>query len=110
MKRAIFINSRDDPSLDDLGRFANDGFHTVMLGLDAGAQFLLDAASQFGIDMETSWLLARTRDEIEAGIGAGCGTVLLGGDTLDPLTRAMPHLCARDFADAANKIGLRTRL
>jgi len=109
MKRAIFINSSDDPSLEDLGRFANDGFHTVMLGLDAGSQFLLDAASQFGIDLQTSWLLGRTRDEIEAGIGAGCGTVLLDGEELDPLTRAMSHLLARDFADAANKIGLRIR-
>ena len=105
MKRAIFINSNDDPTLEDLGRFANDGFHTVMLGMEAGAQFLRDAASEFGIDLETSWVLGRTRDQIETGIGAGCGTVLLDGDALDPLTRSMPHLLARDFADAAAKIG-----
>jgi hypothetical protein len=110
VKRAIFINSTDDPSLEDLGLFASAGYYTVLVGLDGGVQFLVDAASEFGIDLETSWLVGRTRDEIETGIGAGCSTVLLGEAAPDPLTRAMSHLLARDFADAAAKIERRSHL
>src|SRR4051794_40486982 len=60
MKRAIFINSADNPSVDDLGLFADAGYYTVLIGLDEGAQFLREAASEFGIDLPTSWLLGRT--------------------------------------------------
>jgi hypothetical protein len=104
MKRAVFVNTRDDLSLDELTLFANLGYDTVMIALDAGLELVRHAADQFDIDLDASWLVGRTRDEIEVGVGAGCGTILLDRMGHDPVTRAIPDLIAADFADAAAKI------
>jgi hypothetical protein len=104
MKRAVFVNSRHDVTLEELTLFANLGYETVILALDAGLELVRHAADQFGIDLDSSWLLARTRDEIEIGVGAGCGTILLDRMGHDPLTRAIPDFVAADIPDAAAKI------
>src|SRR5215831_12335103 len=104
MKRAVFVNSRHDVTLEELTLFANLGYETVILALDAGLELVRHAAEQFGIDLDASWVVARTRDEIEIGVGAGCGTILLDRLGHDPLTRAIPDFVAADIADAAAKI------
>ncbi|HEX4779567.1 MAG TPA: hypothetical protein VH301_02365 [Usitatibacter sp.] len=104
MKRAVFVNTHDDLSLDELTLFSNLGYDTVVIALDAGLELVRHAADQFDIDLDASWLVGRTRDEIEVGVGAGCGTILLDRMGHDPLTRAIPDLIAANFADAAAKI------
>ncbi|HEX4331930.1 MAG TPA: hypothetical protein VH040_07320 [Usitatibacter sp.] len=104
MKRAVFFNNRDDMTIEDVSLFAGLGYDTVVLALDAGLDLVRHAADQFDIDLDASWLVGRTRDEIEVGVGAGCGTILLDRMGHDPLTRAIPDFVAADFADAASKI------
>lgn len=104
MKRAVFINNRDEMTLEDASLFAGLGYETVMLSLDAGLDLVRHAADQFDIDLDASWLVGRTRDEIEVGVGAGCGTILLDRMGHDPLTRAIPDFIAADLADAALQI------
>ncbi len=64
MKRAVFVNTRHDLTLEELTLFANLGYETVILALDAGLELVRHAADQFGIDLDSSWVLGRTRDEI----------------------------------------------
>lgn len=40
---------------------------------------LLQAADDFNIDLLQSWMIGDSRNDIEAGIRAGCQTVMLGG-------------------------------
>lgn len=104
MKRAVFVNNRDDMTLEELSLFAGLGYDTVVLALEAGCELVRHAADKFDIDLDSSWLVGSTRDEIEVGVGAGCGTILLDRMGHDPLTRAISDLVAADFADAAAKI------
>jgi len=104
MKRAVFVNNRDDVTLEELSLFAGLGYDTVVIALDAGLELVRHAADQFDIDLDGSWLVGRTRDEIEVGLGAGCGTILLDRMGHDPLTRAIPDFIAANFTDAAAKI------
>jgi len=104
MKRAVFVNNRDDLTLEELSLFAGLGYDTVVLALDAGLELVRHAADQFDIDLDSSWLVGRTRDEIEVGVGAGCGTILLDRLGHDPLTRAIPDFIAASLADAAAKM------
>lgn len=41
---------------------------------------LLKAAEDFNIDLDASWMVGDSRDDIEAGINAGCRTVLVVGE------------------------------
>ena len=40
---------------------------------------LLQAAEDFNIDLSLSWMVGDSKDDIEAGINAGCKTALLTG-------------------------------
>ena len=104
MKRAVFVNTRHDVTLEELTLFANLGYETVMLALDAGLEVVQHVADQFDIDLDSSWVLGRTRDEIETGVGAGCGTILIDRMGHDVLTRTIPDFVAADMSDAAAKI------
>ncbi|MFB3902743.1 MAG: D-glycero-alpha-D-manno-heptose-1,7-bisphosphate 7-phosphatase [Acidobacteriota bacterium] len=65
---------------------------------------LVRAALDLGIDLPASWLIGDILDDIEAGISAGCKTVLLlnGNETeWDLSTGRCPHFCAADLKEAA---------
>lgn len=57
---------------------------------------LMEAATLYGIDLQNSWMIGDTLDDVEAGIRAGCATVLYdsGGETLwrqSPLRHPTMH-------------------
>lgn len=58
---------------------------------------LLEAAMLYGIDLERSWMIGDTLDDVEAGRRAGCKTILYdsGGETLwrnTPLRKPHAHV------------------
>ncbi len=65
---------------------------------------LVRAALDLGIDLDASWLIGDILDDIEAGLGAGCRTVLLlnGNETEWDLSDGRrPHYFAADLKEAA---------
>jgi D-glycero-D-manno-heptose 1,7-bisphosphate phosphatase len=46
---------------------------------------LLEAAAAFGIDLTASYMVGDRMTDVEAGLGAGCRTILLGRDAADLL-------------------------
>jgi len=65
---------------------------------------LVRASLDLGIDLQGSWLIGDILDDIEAGIGAGCKTVLLlnGNETEWDLSKGRcPHYYAADLKEAA---------
>jgi D,D-heptose 1,7-bisphosphate phosphatase len=65
---------------------------------------LIRAALELGIDLQASWLIGDILDDIEAGISAGCKTVLLlnGNETEWVLSKGRcPHYYAADLNEAA---------
>ena len=68
---------------------------------------LTGAAREHGLDLTRSWVVGRTLDEIEAGVRAGCRTVLLddGGEMEWRLSeKRLPHHVALGFDEAARLI------
>lgn len=69
---------------------------------------LVRAGHEHGIDRAASWLVGDILDDIEAGHGAGCRTILIanGGETLWELSpdRTPDHV-ATDLEEAARIIG-----
>jgi phosphoglycolate phosphatase-like HAD superfamily hydrolase len=68
---------------------------------------LMRAALEHGLHLPSCWMVGDILDDIEAGRGAGCRTVLLdnGNETEWQLTAwRMPHYVARDLAEAAAQI------
>jgi len=65
---------------------------------------LSHAAREHGVDLESSWMVGDILDDIEAGRGAGCGTVLIdnGNETEWDLTpERRPDKVAADLFEAA---------
>lgn len=68
---------------------------------------ILCAAQEHDIDLASSWFIGDILNDVEAGLRAGCKTVLIdnGNETewiLSPLR--LPHYIATDLADAARII------
>ena len=53
-------------------------------GVVTAGSLLLDAAQQHGLDLERSWMVGDTLDDVEAGHRAGCRSLLFdsGGETV----------------------------
>lgn len=69
------------------------------------------AADDHGIDLTRSWMIGDILHDIEAGRRAGCRTVLVDPDRLEPAAQSPwrePHYIAADLLDAASFI-LRTQ-
>jgi D-glycero-D-manno-heptose 1,7-bisphosphate phosphatase len=69
-----------------------------------GSGMLFQAARAHAIDLERSWMIGDILDDIEAGRGAGCKTVLIdnGNETEWDLTpERRPHKVASDLFEAA---------
>ena len=62
------------------------------------------AAAEHALDLERSWIIGATLDDVEAGRRAGCRTVLLGAHASDPAPLRRPHVVAGDLLEAAAAI------
>ncbi len=62
---------------------------------------LLQAALDRGLDLARSWLVGDASRDIEAGLAAGCRTVLVGAEAAPP---SLPTLVAPDLLAAARLI------
>jgi len=62
------------------------------------------AAAEHALDLEGSWIIGATLDDVEAGRRAGCRTVLLGTQSSDPAPLRRPHVVAGDLLEAAAAI------
>jgi D-glycero-D-manno-heptose 1,7-bisphosphate phosphatase len=74
---------------------------------------LLSAARELGVELESSWMIGDRTTDLEAGVAAGCRTVLVrtgyGSDVnAAALDRAKLRLelVATDLADAVDKLDL----
>jgi D-glycero-D-manno-heptose 1,7-bisphosphate phosphatase len=67
---------------------------------------LLDAADALGLDLAASWMLGDTDADVEAGLAAGCRTVLIEypGSAHKRSGRATPDLLAVDLADGVAQL------
>jgi D,D-heptose 1,7-bisphosphate phosphatase len=68
---------------------------------------LIQAASEFKIDLQLSWLIGDILDDMEAGRTAGCSTIFLtnGNETHWNMTeRRWPNFIAADLLDAASLV------
>lgn len=68
---------------------------------------LFRAADELGLDLERCWLIGDILDDVEAGLRAGCRTVLLcpGGRVQEKITpERTPDWVAVDLAEAARMI------
>ena len=70
---------------------------------------ILQAASEYGIDLEQSWMIGDKLADLEAGERAGCRTILVltgyGEQTLTKLGLRAEQVCfAKDLAQAASMI------
>jgi D-glycero-D-manno-heptose 1,7-bisphosphate phosphatase len=77
--------------------------HDVADGCDCRKpkpRMLLDLARELRLDLEGSWMIGDTEEDVLAGEAAGCRTVLLGSA---PRTSS-PTLLARDLAEASRLI------
>jgi D-glycero-D-manno-heptose 1,7-bisphosphate phosphatase len=62
------------------------------------------AAAEHGLDLEGSWMIGATHDDVEAGRRAGCRTVLLGSGEADAAPLRRPDVVAGDLLEAAEAI------
>jgi D-glycero-D-manno-heptose 1,7-bisphosphate phosphatase len=62
-------------------------------------EMILDAAEDWNIDLGKSWMVGDRDSDVEAGLAAGCTTILIA-----PSSRARAHFTASSFADAVNRI------
>jgi histidinol-phosphate phosphatase family protein len=78
-----------------------------------GPGLLRQAAAEHGIDLARSWMIGDILHDIEAGRRAGCRTVLVDPDRLEPQPQTpwrRPDYIARDLLDAAGFIERAPRL
>lgn len=72
-----------------------------------GPGMLQKAAAEHGIDLSQSWMIGDILHDVEAGRRAGCRTVLIDPDRLEPAPQTpwrRPDHIARDLLDAAGFI------
>lgn len=70
---------------------------------------LLRAAADLGLDLESSWMVGDKIIDVQAGLNAGCRSILLtsgteGLSSLEARSEAEHYLCAPDLAAAAELI------
>jgi len=75
---------------------------------------LLRAAADFGLDLESSWMVGDKISDVQAGLNAGCRSILLASDkedlssedlsSFEARSLAGRYLFATDFATAAELI------
>jgi D-glycero-D-manno-heptose 1,7-bisphosphate phosphatase len=67
---------------------------------------LLQAAEKHGIDLKKSWMVGDRMTDVEAGIRAGCRSILLQNHTTPPIDPQFPapKITAKDMLDAARII------
>jgi D-glycero-D-manno-heptose 1,7-bisphosphate phosphatase len=63
-------------------------------------RLLLDLARELDLDLDRSWMVGDSDDDVLAGQAAGCRTVLVGG----PPRASRPSLVARDLAEASRHL------
>ncbi|MFQ5429974.1 MAG: HAD-IIIA family hydrolase [Phycisphaerae bacterium] len=63
---------------------------------------LLLAAEEMGLDLESSWMIGDATRDIQAGLAAGCRTVLIGNGEVEP--SAAPDFVAADLRGAADLV------
>jgi D-glycero-D-manno-heptose 1,7-bisphosphate phosphatase len=61
---------------------------------------LLDAARELDLDLARSWMIGDTGSDVQAGIAAGCRTVLIGEQENSP----RPSLRAADLLEASELV------
>lgn len=64
---------------------------------------LIRAASEFGLDLEQSWVIGDRPSDIECGYSAGCRTILIGRGYNEEL-QISPDFCVSNLAEAVAKI------
>jgi D-glycero-D-manno-heptose 1,7-bisphosphate phosphatase len=87
------------------GRLA--GYATVCDCRKPSPGLLVQAASDYGVDLQISWMVGDILHDVEAGRRAGCRTILIdnGHETeWDPGVYRSPHAMAADIASAADVI------
>lgn len=67
---------------------------------------LLQAAQKYGIDLKLSWMVGDRMTDVEAGLRAGCQSILLQNETTPPIEGgyASPAFVAKDVLEAAKII------
>lgn len=64
---------------------------------------LLLAARELDIDLSRSWMIGDALRDVQAGLRAGCKTVLIQHNgTVDPMTKEVPTHIAENFSDAVD--------
>jgi D-glycero-D-manno-heptose 1,7-bisphosphate phosphatase len=51
---------------------------------------LVQAAKKYGIELDKSWMVGDRMTDVVAGLGAGCGSILLQNETTPPIDPAYP--------------------
>jgi len=81
--------------------------------VDSGSHFrkpnpgmLQDAAHKHDIDLKKSWMVGDRMTDVEAGLRAGCRSILLQNSTTPPIDTsfAAPQIISKDMLDAAKYI------
>ncbi len=71
------------------------------------AGMLIEAAAAHGVDLTHSWMIGDILDDVEAGMRAGCRTILVGANNEIISNRSplrIPHYMARDLEEAARDV------
>jgi len=64
---------------------------------------LLQAARELDIDLSRSWMIGDAPRDVQAGLRAGCKTILIQHNgSADPMTKEVPTHVAEDFSDAVD--------
>lgn len=83
------------------------GYATVCDCRKPSPGLLVQAASDYGVDLQASWMVGDILHDVEAGRRAGCRTILIdnGHETeWDPGVYRSPHAMAADVSSAADII------
>ncbi len=67
---------------------------------------LLEASQKHGIDLKKSWMIGDRMTDVEAGLRAGCRSILLQNETTPPIDGSFPppKVIAKDMLDAVKFI------
>ncbi len=111
MKKAVFISQNNlayDPNTKAaFWMLRKTGFEVFTAGK---YEEILQVAREQDIDLNQSWVIGNSLDEIEAGNRAGCGTVLIadGMETGWQVTMIrQPLMISNDLENAAGAVILR---